>query len=307
MLDPTHADDSALRAAASQPLIRRRHPLQWIATIVIAVIAVQAVVLLAANPAFQWDVVGAYLFDGKVLDGLWLTVWLTFVVFALSVVLGTLITVLRMSPIPALQALAWTYVWFFRSVPLLVQLVFWFNIGYLFPIIGVGLPFLPPFIEIESRNLVSSVGVAIIALTLHEAAYAAEVVRGGLLSVPPGQREAAKAIGLGAPRTFVRIILPQALRAMLPPMGSMLIGILKATSLVSTIAIADLMSAVSAIYNRTFEVVPLLVVATAWYLVLTSALSALQWYIERRVGRGFVRRGTRTVRTPKIRVPEGAL
>lgn len=181
MLDPTHADDSALRAAASQPLIRRRHPLQWIATIVIAVIAVQAVVLLAANPAFQWDV------------------------------------------------------------------------------------------------------------------------------VPPGQREAAKAIGLGAPRAFVRIILPQALRAMLPPMGSMLIGILKATSLVSTIAIADLMSAVSAIYNRTFEVVPLLVVATAWYLVLTSALSALQWYIERRVGRGFVRRGTRTVRTPKIRVPEGAL
>lgn len=282
-------DDPDLSAAARKPFGSAPHVWRWIIGAVVVVLVVQALISLAANPAFQWDVVGSYLFNPRVLDGLWLTVSVTAIVFLLSSVVGSVLAAARFSTNPVLVALSWTYTWFFRSVPLLVQLVFWFNIGYLFPIIEVGLPFLPPLLEFSSRNLVSGIGVAVIGLTLHEAAYASEIVRGGVLAVAPGQREAATALGLGRLRTSVRIILPQAMRSILPPLGSMLIGILKATSLVSTIAVADLMSAVSQIYNRTFEVVPMLVVATVWYLVLTSVLSLGQWMLERRFGRGQTR------------------
>lgn len=293
-----------LRDAAARPL--RSRPRIAVAAISVALVIVTGQILFSVvgNPAFQWDVAAAYLFDAQVQGGLWLTVWLTVVVFVLSTVLGTLLTLARLSSIPVLSALSWAYVWFFRSVPLLVQLVFWFNIGYLYPKIAVGLPFLPPFVEFDSRNLVSSVMVAVIGLTLHEAAYAAEIVRGGILGVPHGQREAAQMLGLSASRTNLRIVFPQAMRSILPPLGSQAIGILKATSLVSTIAVADLMSAVGKIYNRTFEVIPLLMVATIWYLVITSLLSVLQAALERRYGRGLEGPGRR--RAPRVLAGGGA-
>lgn len=275
-----------LREAAARPLRARPRIVAAVVSIALLLLVGQALLSIVGNPAFQWDVAASYLFDGQVLQGLWLTVWLTVVVFALSTVLGALLTLARLSSVPVLSAFSWAYVWFFRSVPLLVQLVFWFNIGYLYPTIALGVPFLPPFVELDSRNLVSSVMVAVIGLTLHEAAYAAEIVRGGILGVPHGQREAAQMLGLSDWRTNVRIVFPQAMRSILPPLGSQAIGILKATSLVSTIAVADLMSAVGKIYNRTFEVVPLLMVATIWYLVITSLLSVLQAMLERRYGRG---------------------
>jgi polar amino acid transport system permease protein len=283
-----------LRNAAAHPLRSRPRILAFLVSLALLVTAIQLLVSVFSNPAFQWDVAARYLFDGQVLRGLWLTVWLTAVVFALSTVLGVLLTLARLSSIPVLSAISWAYVWFFRSVPLLVQLVFWFNIGYLYPQIAFGLPFLPPFFELDSRNLVSSVMVAVIALTLHEAAYAAEIVRGGIFGVSHGQREAAQMIGLSGWRTNTRIIFPQAMRSILPPLGSQAIGILKATSLVSIIAVADLMSAVGKIYNRTFEVIPLLMVATVWYLVITSLLSIVQGMLEQRYGRGVQGRSVRT-------------
>lgn len=243
-----------------------------------------------STPAFQWDVVAANVLNKLVLQGLGMTLLLTLITTVTGAVAGILLAAARLSSNPVLRALSSAYVWFFRSVPLLVQLIFWFNIGYLFPRLSLSVPFGgPEIVGIDSRDLVGSFLVAVIALTLHEAAYAAEIVRGGVLSVDEGQREAGLSLGLSRSSIFLTVVLPQAMRSMLPPFGSLVIGILKATSLVSTIAVTDLMGAVSNIYNRTFEVIPLLVVATLWYLVVTSILSVFQHLIERRFGRGATR------------------
>lgn len=194
----------------------------------------------------------------------------------LGFALGTLLAVLRLSGNRVLQAVSWGYVWLFRSTPILVQLLFWFNIGALYPeILGV-----------RTVNLLGPVTVAVIGLTLHEAAYAAEVVRGGILSVERGQIEAAQSLGLGPWRRLRRIVLPQAMRSIVPPAGNMLIGTLKGTSIVSIIAVQDLLYSVQLVYHRTYQVIPLLLVATIWYAVVTSLLSIGQHYIERHYARG---------------------
>jgi polar amino acid transport system permease protein len=167
-------------------------------------------------------------------------------------------------------------VWLFRSIPILVQLLLWFNIGALYPqVLGV-----------KTVDLLGPVTVAIIGLTLHEAAYAAEVVRGGILSVDRGQIEAAQALGLGRWRRWRRIVLPQAMRSIVPPAGNMLIGTLKGTSIVSVIAVQDLLYSVQLVYHRTYQVIPLLMVATVWYTVVTSVLGVGQYYVEKHYARG---------------------
>ncbi|WP_327247171.1 amino acid ABC transporter permease [Streptomyces sp. NBC_01320] len=249
---------------------------QWTAAVAVLVLLALALSSVIRNDAFQWDVVGDYFTTASVLRGLGLTLWLTALVMVLGFALGTLLAVLRLSTNRVLQAVSWGYVWLFRSTPILVQLLFWFNIGALYPQI----------LGIRTVNLLGPVTVAVIGLTLHEAAYAAEVVRGGILSVERGQIEAAQSLGLGAWRRLRRIVLPQAMRSIVPPAGNMLIGTLKGTSIVSVIAVQDLLYSVQLVYHRTYQVIPLLLVATLWYVAVTSLLGIGQHYIERHYARG---------------------
>jgi polar amino acid transport system permease protein len=241
------------------------------------------------NRAFQWDVVGLYFSSGAVLDGLLLTLWLTGVVMVLGFLLGIPLAVMRLSDNPVLATLSWGFVWIFRSTPLLVQLLFWFNIGALYPTLGLGVPFGPQFVTVKTVNLLGPALTAVIGLTLHEAAYAAEVVRGGILSVDAGQTEAAQALGIGRARTLRRIVVPQAMRSIVPTAGNMLIGTLKGTSIVSVLAVHDLLYSVQLVYNQTYQVIPLLLVATLWYIAVTTVLSVGQFYVERHYARGAAR------------------
>ncbi|MDQ1011666.1 polar amino acid transport system permease protein [Streptomyces sp. V4I23] len=249
---------------------------QWAAALVVLLLLAGAANSVARNDAFQWDVVGDYFTSASVLRGLGLTLWLTAVVMVLGFVLGTLLAVMRLSANPVLSKVSWGYIWLLRSTPILVQLLFWFNIGALYPqILGV-----------RTGDLLGPVTIAVVGLTLHEAAYAAEVVRGGILSVERGQIEAAESLGLGRWRRLRRIVLPQAMRSIVPPAGNMLIGTLKGTSIVSVIAVQDLLYSVQLVYHRTYQVIPLLLVATIWYVVVTSLLSVGQHYLERHYARG---------------------
>ncbi|MFI5681467.1 amino acid ABC transporter permease [Streptomyces cellulosae] len=262
--------------ADSLTIVPQRRLGQWTAAVAVLALLALAVTSVLRNEAFQWDVVADYFTSDAVLRGLWLTLWLTAVVMVLGFVLGTLLAAARLSANPVLRSVSWGYVWLFRSIPILVQLLLWFNIGALYPqILGV-----------KTVDLLGPVTVAIIGLTLHEAAYAAEVVRGGILSVDRGQIEAAQALGLSRWRRWRRIVLPQAMRSIVPPAGNMLIGTLKGTSIVSVIAVQDLLYSVQLVYHRTYQVIPLLMVATVWYTVVTSVLSLGQYYVEKHYARG---------------------
>ncbi|MFF3908985.1 amino acid ABC transporter permease [Streptomyces sp. NPDC001848] len=277
MSSETLAKPAAAAEEAVPPrLVPRRHLGQWVAALVVLVLLGFALTSIVRNEAFQWDVVGAYFTSTAVLRGLWLTLWLTAVVMGLGFALGTLLAAARMSANPVLKSVSWGYVWLFRSVPILVQLLFWFNIGALYPYI----------LGVKTVNLFGPVTVAVVGLTLHEAAYAAEVVRGGMLSVDRGQIEAAQALGLSRWQRWWRIVLPQAMRSIVPPAANMLIGTLKGTSIVSVIAVQDLLYSAQLIYHRTYQVIPLLMVATLWYVIVTSVLSVGQYYVEKYYARG---------------------
>ncbi|MEU8714359.1 MULTISPECIES: amino acid ABC transporter permease [unclassified Streptomyces] len=263
------------RAEDLRVVPRRRYG-QWTAAVAVLALLGLATASVVRNKAFQWDVVADYFTTASVLRGLWLTLWLTAVVMVLGFALGSLLAAFRLSANPVLRGVSRGYVWLFRSIPILVQLLLWFNIGALYPTV----------LGVRTVDLLSPVAVAIVGLTLHEAAYAAEVVRGGLLSVDRGQIEAADALGLSRWRRRRRIVLPQAMRAIVPPAGNMLIGTLKGTSIVSVIAVNDLLFSAQLIYHQTYQVIPLLMVATLWYTVVTSVLGIGQHYVEKHYARG---------------------
>lgn len=295
--DPVRSDPASRKPDASAPpaagevsrIVPRRHPGRWLSAVVALLALAMAVNSVVRNERFQWSVVGRYFTTPAVLDGLLLTLWLTAAVMVLGFLIGTVFAVLRLSANPVLRTLSWGYVWIFRSTPLLVQLLFWFNIGALYPTLGIGIPFGPEFLTFKTVNLFGAGLTALIGLTLHEAAYAAEVVRGGILSVDAGQTEAAASLGLSRWRVLRRVIVPQAMRSIVPTAGNMLIGTLKGTSIVSVLAVQDLLFSVQLIYNRTYQVIPLLMVATIWYIIVTTVLSAGQFYIERHYARGAAR------------------
>jgi polar amino acid transport system permease protein len=287
---PAPATKPPKRADAPGPdaprIVPRRHVGRWLTAAVALLLFAMVLNSVLRNRAFQWDVVGRYFTTAAVLDGLLLSLWLTAVVMVLGFLLGTVLAVMRLSANPVLRTLSWGYVWIFRSTPLLVQLLFWFNIGALYPTLGLGIPFGPQFITVKTVNLLGPTLTAVIGLTLHETAYAAEVVRGGILSVDLGQTEAAQALGLSRRRTLRRIVVPQAMRSIVPTAGNMLIGTLKGTSIVSVLAVHDLLYSVQLIYNQTYQVIPLLMVATLWYIATTTVLGAGQFYVERYYARG---------------------
>jgi polar amino acid transport system permease protein len=271
---------------ATARIVPLRRPGRWITAAVVLVMLAAALRSVVTNEAFQWGVVWQYFSTDAVLRGLGLTLWLTALTLVLGFAFGTALAVLRLSGNPVLAGASWGYVWLFRSVPMLVQLLFWFNIGALYPKLSIGIPFGPDFFSVSSTNLIGPTAAVIIGLTLHEAAYAAEIVRGGIVSVESGQVEAALALGMGRGRILRRIVLPQAMRSIIPAAGNLLIGTLKGTSIVSVLAVQDLLHSVQIIYNRNYLIIPLLLVATIWYVIVTSILSVGQHYVERYYARG---------------------
>ena len=264
-----------------------RHPGRWVGVAVIVVLVAMLVHSFLTNPNFQWDVVGQYLFSDPVLRGLRNTLILTVLSMAIGIVGGVLLAVMRLSPNPILAGAAAVYIWLFRGTPLITQLIFWNFLAALYPRLGLGIPFGPTFVSVDTNAVISVFAASLLGLGLNEAAYMAEIVRGGIQSVDPGQSEAAGALGLSRTQTLRRIVLPQAMRVIVPPTGNETISMLKTTSLVVVIAYFELTVAVQTIYSRTFQTIPLLIVAALWYLALTSVLSVGQMFIERRFGRGF--------------------
>ncbi len=266
-------------APASPRVVPARHWGQRIAAAVLVLAVAGFAWLVAHSPEVQWQVIPDYLFDPTILDGIRLTLLFTVLAMAISILAGIVLALMRLAANPVLSGFARLYIWFFRGTPLLVQIIFWFNIQLFVPRIDVG-----P-IHVATNQLVSAFTAALLALSLNEAAYVAEIVRAGLLAIDRGQSEAATALGYTPFQTVTRVVLPQALRVIVPPIGNQTISMLKTTSLVSVVAAQDLLTRVQNIYARNFLVIELLIVASLWYLVLTTLASFGQAAIERRLGR----------------------
>ncbi|EFL20468.1 His/Glu/Gln/Arg/opine family amino acid ABC transporter, permease [Streptomyces himastatinicus ATCC 53653] len=273
-------------AAETLRAVPVRRPGQRVAAVVVTFLLVFLLEGWITNPRMQWGTVGEFLFSPVIMEGLRTTLLLTALAMAVGIVGGVVLAVLRMSANPVLSRLSWAYIWLFRGTPLLVQLLFWYFLSAIVPTIGLGVPWGPTFVEAETNVLITQLTAAVLGLGLHEAAYMAEIVRAGITSVDDGQSEAAQALGMSRGQTLRRIVLPQALRIIIPPTGNQAISMLKTTSLVFAIAVPELLTSIQGIYSRNFQQVPLLVVACFWYLVATSVLNVGQYYLERRFGRG---------------------
>jgi len=270
-----------------------RHPWRWVGAV--AIIGLLGLFLYGAatNPAYGWATYRKYLFDHRVSEAAWNTLQLTFWAMLLGLVLGVIIAVMRLSPNPILNSVSWVYLWIFRGTPVYVQLVFWGLFPTLYQKIQVGVPFGPTFFQLNLRELSISFILAIIGLGLNEAAYMAEIIRAGISSVPEGQLEASTALGMSWWMTMRRVVLPQAMRVIIPPTGNELISMLKTTSLVTAVPYTlELYTRTRDISAVIFEPVPLLLVAASWYLAITSVLMVGQYYLERHFSRGISRKLT---------------
>lgn len=269
-------------------LVPKRHYGRWLWASLTLALVLAMLNSIFSNPNFEWQVAASYLTHEVILDGAWMTIELTFLSVVFGFLGGAVIALMRLSSNPVLVAVSWTYTWFFRAVPMLVQLFLWYNIAALYPQMSLSLPLVGTVWSVPTNSVISPFGAAVLALVLQQAAYAAEIIRAGILGVGIGQHEAAKALGYNRLQTMYRIVLPQAMRTILPPAGNEVIGQLKTTSVVSVIALQDLLYSAQIIYQRTYEVIPLLMVATLWYVLMTSILSVGQYFVERHYGRGVV-------------------
>ena len=285
--------------AAALETVPVRHPGRWVASAVILVLLAMLVNTLffssvvrggVVEGRFQWPVVDNYLFARPVLRGIGVTLELTAIAMVVGIVLGVVLAVMRLSPNRLLSGASWIYIWFFRGTPVLVQLTFWYvGITYLYPRLTFGIPFGPAFYMVNANSLITSFIAGALGLSLNEGAYMAEIVRAGIISVDEGQTEAAQSLGMTKLQTLHRIVLPQAMRIIIPPTGNEAISMLKTTSLVIVIAGADLFAATQNISNTNYQIVPLLMVASLWYLFFTSVLTIGQYYVERYYARGSAR------------------
>jgi polar amino acid transport system permease protein len=270
-------------------VVPARHPGRWVATAAVAVLLAMVVNSLVTNPRWEWGVVGAYLTEESIVRGVLTTIELTAITAVVGFALGTVLALMRLSRSPLLRAVSWGYTWVFRSVPLILQLLLWYNLAYLYQHLDLGIPFGPSFVSVPTLSLIDKFGAAILGLGLHQAAYSAEIVRAGILSVDAGQHEAAASLGIPRRRQTTRIVLPQAMRTIVPTAVNEVIGLFKGTSIVYVLALGELFYTVSVIYGRTQRVLPMLVVAAIWYIVLTTVVTVVQYYVERHYARGAVR------------------
>ena len=267
--------------------VKRTGPI--VAAVVVALLAAMLLQGLITNPRFEWNVVWKYLFNENVLEGIKYTLLLTVISMGIAIILAVILAVMRKSINPVLRGVSWFYIWFFRGTPVYTQLVFWGLFAVLVPRIGVGIPFTSiEFWSIDSQSVITAFNAAWLGLALNEAAYLAEIVRAGLEAVDPGQTEAAKALGMKRSMIMRRVVLPQAMRIIIPPTGNEFIGKLKTTSLVNAVPFTlELQFATTAIATRLYKPIPLLIVACIWYLVITSILMVLQSRLEKHFGKGF--------------------
>ncbi|WP_245455676.1 amino acid ABC transporter permease [Neorhizobium lilium] len=265
--------------AQEMKIVPARHWGQWLVAVILTAAVGFLGTMVLSSPNVAWSSIPLYLFDGTILEGIKLTILFTVLSMVISVIAGAVLAMMRLSSNPVINGFACLYVWFFRGTPLLVQIIFWFNIQLFIPSIDIG-----P-LHVETNAIITAFVAALLALSLDEAAYMAEIMRGGLLAVDDGQREAAVALGYTPSQTMLRIIFPQALRVIIPPIGNQTISMLKTTSLVSVVAAQDLLTRAQNIYAKNFLIIELLIVASIWYLVMTTVASILQYLIERRLGR----------------------
>ncbi|MEU7866594.1 amino acid ABC transporter permease [Dactylosporangium sp. NPDC049140] len=274
---------------AQRRVTPRLRPWRWVVSAVVLVVLTQFVVGVFTNSHYEWYKFWAFFTRQSILDGVVVTLEVVGLSAVFGLVLGVVVALGRLSSNPLLGGLAWAYVWFFRALPLPLLLIITFNFSYFYPRLGIGVPWGPVFAEVRTSAL-TPLAIGVIALSLNEAAYAAEVIRGGILSVEHGQIEAATALGLSKARQLRRIVLPQALRSIVPAYGNQLIGLIKASSLVYYVSLLDVFGAVFVLESRHPEsLVPILIVGAAWYLVMTAVLSVVQFYVERYYARGTAR------------------
>jgi len=266
-----------------------RHPGRWVATGIVLLLIVALVNSMATNRRFEWSIVGHWFFSRRILDGVVVTLELTATSMAIGIALGVLLAVMRLSPNPLVSGVSWFYIWLFRGTPVLVQILLWYNIAALYPRFSLGIPFGPSFAHFNASSLITPFVAGMLALGLNEGAYMAEIVRAGILSVPEGQTDAAQALGMTRLQTLRRIVLPQAMRVIVPPTGNETISMLKTTSLVSVIAVTELTYSAELIYSVNYRTIQLLIVASLWYLIVTTLLTFGQFYVERYFGRGAAR------------------
>ena len=282
------ATDTAEPAPEEIQAIPVRHPGRWVAVAILVFVGIALGNSVASNSRFQWGIIRHYLFDDRILRGVVVTIELTIAAMAIGIALGVLLAVMRLSPNPIVASVSWVYIWIFRGTPVLVQILLWYNIAALYPRFSLGIPFGPTFAHFSASAVITPFVAGTLALGLNEGAYMAEIVRAGIVSVSEGQTQAAQSLGMTRLLTMRRIVLPQAMRVIIPPTGNETISMLKTTSLVSVIALSppELLYASQLIYSVNYRVIQLLLVACIWYLVLTTIATIGQYYVERHYARG---------------------
>src|SRR5215212_9213950 len=289
-----------------------RHPGRWVAAAVIAVLVAMFIHMLLTNPVFQWGFMFDNMFTPAVLRGARTTLVMTVLAMVIGVLLGILVAVMRLSPNPVLAGAAWAYVWFFRAIPRIVLLFFCANLGALYATYEFGFPFDRQlmdlfgfssdlrFLGLNGNQIFAGFTAGLLGLALSEGAYMAEIVRAGIQAVDPGQTEAASALGMSRGKTLRRVVLPQAMRVIIPPTGNETIAMLKDTSLLIAVPVtAELSFQLRAVGSRTFQIIPMAVAAILWYLALTSLLMVGQYFLEKRFSRGVGARETKAQRAAR--------
>jgi polar amino acid transport system permease protein len=259
---------------------RQAHWRRWLTAAAIVVV-LAAIGRAFAGGQIEWAYVGRFLAAKVILEGIANTMVMAVLAMALGIVLGVVVAIMRLSPNPVLTSVAAGYTWLFRGTPLILQLLLWFNLALVFPTIGI-----PGLWSARAVDVMTPFLSALLGLGLNQGAYTSEVMRAGMLSVDAGQYEAAQAIGMGRLRALRRIILPQAMRVVIPPLGNEFIGMVKATSLASVIQYPEVLHNAENIYYANSRVIELLIVAGFWYLLVVSILTPLQMLLERRFARG---------------------
>ncbi|MDQ1555695.1 MAG: polar amino acid transport system permease protein, partial [Actinomycetota bacterium] len=267
--------------------VRLRHPWRNLIAVVLVVYAAAFLWDAATRKQLEWDVFAKYVFDRRISEAAFNTLQLTVYSMLIAVVLALLLAVMRLSPNPVFKSISWFYLWIFRGTPVYVQLTFWGLLSVIYPTLSFGLPFTAPLVTLPTGDALNVFQLAVIGLALNEAAYLAEIIRAGILSVDRGQEEAATALGMTWSQTMWRIVIPQSMRIIIPPTGNEVISMLKTTSLVTAVPYSfDLFTRSRDISAETFSPIALFLVASAWYLAITSILMVGQYFLEKRFARG---------------------